>query len=158
MFFIIYSTSTTRTEKSEPSTSRTTASRNQAGLPPAEWHTAHRHHHLHHHHHPGAGQFPPEVDANGLPLHSSPADNVATAHAALANLPDTGEGVIFVQHAKALVAKALEQQHAAADSQGRIYSRSSASRVASSTAVNRAIANINNCPPPAPRAAHSSNN
>jgi hypothetical protein len=36
---------------------------------------------------------------------------VAAAQAALANLPDTGEGAIFVQHAKA-----LEQQHAAADS------------------------------------------
>jgi hypothetical protein len=57
-----------------------------------------------------------EVDANGLPLHSSPADNVAAAQASLANLPDTGEGAIFVQHAKALVAKALEQQHAVADS------------------------------------------
>ncbi|KAK1664652.1 hypothetical protein QYE76_052811 [Lolium multiflorum] len=61
------------------------------------------------------------------------------------------------EHAKALVAKALEQQHAAADSQGRLYSRSSASRAASSAAANRAIVNVNNCPPPAPRAAHSTN-
>jgi hypothetical protein len=65
-----------------------------------------------------------EVDANGLPLQSSSDDNVAAAQAALANLPDTGEGAPFVQHAKALVAKALEQQHAAVDSQGRLYSRS----------------------------------
>ncbi|KAK1694635.1 hypothetical protein QYE76_011332 [Lolium multiflorum] len=108
---------------------------------------------------PPGGRPPPqaEVDANGLRLHSSPADNVAAAQAALANLPETGEGAIFVQHAKALVAKALEQQHAAADSQGRLYSRSSASRAASSAAANRAIVNVNNCPPPAPRAAHSTN-
>ncbi|KAK1693249.1 hypothetical protein QYE76_009946 [Lolium multiflorum] len=62
------------------------------------------------------------------------------------------------EHAKALVAKALEQQHAAADSQGRLYSRTSASRAASSDAANRAVVNANNGPPPAPRAAHSSNN
>ncbi|KAK1678366.1 hypothetical protein QYE76_039214 [Lolium multiflorum] len=67
-----------------------------------------------------------EVDANGLPLHSSPADNVAAAQAVLARLPETGDGAILVQHAKALVAKALEQQHAAADSQGRLYSRTMA--------------------------------
>ncbi|KAK1678370.1 hypothetical protein QYE76_039218, partial [Lolium multiflorum] len=99
-----------------------------------------------------------EVDANGLPLHSSPADNVAAAQAVLARIPETGDGAILVQHAKALVAKALEQQHAAADSQGRLYSRTSASRAASSDAANRAIVNANNGPPPAPRAAHSSNN
>ncbi|KAK1681323.1 hypothetical protein QYE76_042171 [Lolium multiflorum] len=98
-----------------------------------------------------------EVDANGLPLHSSPADNVAAAQAVLARIPETGDGAILVQHAKALVAKALEQQHAAADSQGRLYSRTSASRAASSDAANRAIVNANNGPP-APRAAHSSNN
>ncbi|KAK1697063.1 hypothetical protein QYE76_013760 [Lolium multiflorum] len=97
-----------------------------------------------------------EVDANGLPLHSSPADNVAAAQAVLARIPETGDGAILVQHAKALVAKALEQQHAAADSQGRLYSRTSASRAASSE--NRAVVNANNGPPPAPRAAHSSNN
>ncbi|KAK1652091.1 hypothetical protein QYE76_069896 [Lolium multiflorum] len=108
---------------------------------------------------PPGGRPPPqaEVDANGLRLHSSPADNVAAAQAALANLPEKGEGAIFVQHAKVLVAKALEQQHAAADSQGRLYSRSSASRAASSAAANRAVVNVNNCPPPAPRAAHSTN-
>jgi hypothetical protein len=50
-----------------------------------------------------------EVDVNGLPLHSSLPDNVAAAQAALANLPNTREGAIFVQHAEALVAKALEQ-------------------------------------------------
>ncbi|KAK1679747.1 hypothetical protein QYE76_040595 [Lolium multiflorum] len=99
-----------------------------------------------------------EVDANGLPLHSSPADNVAAAQAVLARIPETGDGAILVHHAKALVAKALEQQHAAADSQGRLYSRTSASRAASSDAANRAIVNVNNGPPPAPRAAHSSNN
>ncbi|KAK1641801.1 hypothetical protein QYE76_059606 [Lolium multiflorum] len=99
-----------------------------------------------------------EVDANGLPLHSSPADNVAAAQAVLARIPETGDGAILVQHAKALVAKALEQQHAAADSQGRLYSRTSVSRAASSDAANRAIVNANNGPPPAPRAAHSSNN
>ncbi|KAK1699137.1 hypothetical protein QYE76_015834 [Lolium multiflorum] len=99
-----------------------------------------------------------EVDANGLPLHSSPADNVAAAQAVLARIPETGDGAILVQHAKALVAKALEQQHAAADSQGRLYSRTSASRAASSDAANRAVVNANNGPPPAPRAARSSNN
>ncbi|KAK1602291.1 hypothetical protein QYE76_008140 [Lolium multiflorum] len=99
-----------------------------------------------------------EVDANGLPLHSSPADNVAAAQAVLARLPETGDGAILVQHAKALVAKALEQQHAAADSQGRLYSRTSASRAASSDAAIRAVVNANNGPPPAPRAAHSTNN
>ncbi|KAK1668472.1 hypothetical protein QYE76_056631 [Lolium multiflorum] len=99
-----------------------------------------------------------EVDANGLPLHSSPADNVAAAHAVLARIPETGDGAILVQHAKALVAKALEQQHAAADSQGRLYSCTSTSRAASSDAANRAIVNANNGPSPAPRAAHSSNN
>ncbi|KAK1649430.1 hypothetical protein QYE76_067235 [Lolium multiflorum] len=99
-----------------------------------------------------------EVDANGLPLHSSPADNVAAAQAVLARLPETGDGAILVQHAKALVAKALEQQHAAADSQGRLYSRTSASRAASSGAANRAVVNANNGRPPAPRAAHSTNN
>ncbi|KAK1693323.1 hypothetical protein QYE76_010020 [Lolium multiflorum] len=108
-------------------------------------------------HPPEDDRLPAEVDANGLRLHSSPADNVAAAQAALTNLPETGEGAIFVQHAKALVAKALEQQHAAADSQGRLYSRSSASRAASSAAANRAIVNVNNCPPPAPRAAHLTN-
>ncbi|XP_071681565.1 uncharacterized protein [Lolium perenne] len=59
---------------------------------------------------PGGRQAPrAEVDANGLPLHSSLADNVAAAQAALTNLPEMGDGAIFVQHAKALVAKALEQ-------------------------------------------------
>jgi hypothetical protein len=91
-------------------------------------------------------------------LHSSPADNVAAAQAVLARLPETGDGAILVQHAKALVAKALEQQHAAADSQGRLYSCTSASRAASSGAANRAVVNANNGPPPAPRAAHSTNN
>jgi hypothetical protein len=45
-----------------------------------------------------------EVNANGLPLHSSLADNVAAAQAVLAKLPETGDGAILVQHAKALVA------------------------------------------------------
>ncbi|KAK1681783.1 hypothetical protein QYE76_042631 [Lolium multiflorum] len=85
-------------------------------------------------------------------------DNVAAAQAVLARIPETGDGAILVQHAKALVAKALEQQHAAADSQGRLYSRTSASRAASSDAANRAVVNANNGPPPAPHAAHSTNN
>jgi hypothetical protein len=37
-----------------------------------------------------------EIDANGLTLHSSPADNIAAAQAALVNLPDTGNSAIFV--------------------------------------------------------------
>jgi hypothetical protein len=39
-----------------------------------------------------------------------------------------------------------------------LYSRFYASRAASSAAANRAVANVNNCPPPALRAAHSTNN
>ncbi|KAK1649498.1 hypothetical protein QYE76_067303 [Lolium multiflorum] len=149
------STLTIRTERSGSPDPRIPAFPSRVGLLPEEWHTEHRHPPPP----PPGGRPPPraEVDANGLPLHSSPADNVVAAHAALANLPETGEGAIFVQHAKALVAKALEQQHAAADSQGWLYSRSSASRAASSAAANRAVVNVNNCPPLAPRAAHSTN-
>jgi hypothetical protein len=46
---------------------------------------------------------------------------------------------------KARVAKALEQQYVAQDSQGCLYSRSSASRAASSAAAhaNHAVANFN---------------
>ena len=87
-------------------------------------------------------------------------DNVVAAQATLAHLDDTGADAVYIQHTKALVAKALEQQYAAQDSRGRLYSRSSASRAASSAAAhaNRAVANVNNCPPPEPRAAHSTNN
>jgi hypothetical protein len=105
-----------------------------------------------------------EVNVNGLCLHSSPtdnsspADNVVAAQVALANLPVTGEGALFIHHAKALIAKALEHQYATQDSQRRLYSRSLASRAVYSAAENCAAANINNCPPPEPCAAHSTNN
>jgi hypothetical protein len=61
-------------------------------------------------------------------------DNIVGAQVALANLDDTAEGGLNIQYAKALVAKALEQQYVAQDSQGRFYSHSSASRAASSAA------------------------
>jgi hypothetical protein len=85
-------------------------------------------------------------------------DTVIAAQAALAHLNDNGADALYIQHTRALVAKALEQHYAAQDSQGQLYSRSSASRVASSTAANRVVANINNCPPLEPRATQSTNN
>jgi hypothetical protein len=75
--------------------------------------------HRHHQRHPGAGQFPSRKSTSTVYLCTRHQRTTwPAAQAALANLPDTGEGAIFVQHAKTLVAKALEQQHAAADSQG----------------------------------------
>jgi hypothetical protein len=40
-------------------------------------------------------------------------DNVVAVQVALANLDDTGVDALYIQHTKALLAKALEQQYAA---------------------------------------------
>src|SRR3954452_17386633 len=65
----------------------------------------------------------PEVDpVTNLPLYSTPMDNVLAMQAAIANLDPAGEHADQINYAKALVNKAVEQQAAASDSRGRIYS------------------------------------
>src|SRR3954466_473486 len=93
----------------------------------------------------------PEVDpVTNLPLYSTPMDNVLAMQAAIANLNPAGEHADQINYAKALVNKAVEQQVATRDSHGRIYSRTSSSRAASSAARRAAegtVANRQNCPP-----------
>jgi hypothetical protein len=81
-------------------------------------------------------------------------DNVIAIQAAIGSLTPTGADAMHIQYAKALVAKAVEQQVAECDSRGHMYSRSSAIRAASSApkpAANPTVANVQNCPPPQPR-------
>ena len=59
-------------------------------------------------------------------------DNVFSMQAAIANLTQVSEGAVQINYAKALVEKAVEQQVAACDSRGRMYSRTSTSHAASS--------------------------
>src|SRR3954469_23151956 len=59
-------------------------------------------------------------------------DNVVASRAIVDSIQVTCEGALQIQYAKALLAKAVEQQNAGANSQGRVYSRSSGSRAASS--------------------------
>src|SRR3954470_11917233 len=73
-----------------------------------------------------------ERDANGLPLFSTPMDNLVAGRAAADSITATGDGALQIQYVRDLLAKAVEQQNAGADSQGRVYSRSSGSRAASS--------------------------
>ena len=61
-----------------------------------------------------------ERDANGLPLFSTPMDNLVAGRAAVDNIATTGEGTLQIQYAKALLAKVVEQQNAGIDSQGRM--------------------------------------
>jgi malic enzyme len=61
-------------------------------------------------------------------------DNIIAIQDAVNNLEVTGAGAVQINCVKALVAKAIEQEHVHCDSQGRMYSRSTASRVASSVA------------------------
>ena len=75
-------------------------------------------------------------------------DNLVAGRAAADNITATGDGALQIQYVRALLAKAVEQQNAGADSQGRVYSRSSGSRAASSGRP--AAANTLNCPPPEP--------
>src|SRR3954466_8244401 len=85
-----------------------------------------------------------ERDANGLPRFSTPMDNLVAGRAAADNITATGDGALQIQYIKALLAKAVEQKHAGINSQGRMYSRSSGSRAASS---GRPLgANTLNCP------------
>jgi hypothetical protein len=81
-------------------------------------------------------------------------DNVIAIEAAIADLQPEGDDALKINYAKALVAKAVAQQAAAVDSRGRMYSRSSVSRAASSAARHAGdatVANLQNCPPPQPR-------
>src|SRR4051812_20290359 len=71
-----------------------------------------------------------ERDANGLQLFSTPMDNLVAGRAAADSITATGDGALQIQYIRALLAKAVEQQKAGADSQGRVYSRSSGSRAA----------------------------
>src|SRR3954463_1127504 len=73
-----------------------------------------------------------ERDANGLPLFSTPMDKLVAGRAAADNISATRGRAVQIQYVRALLAKAVEQQNAGADLQGRVYSRSSGSRAASS--------------------------
>src|SRR3954469_25616810 len=75
-------------------------------------------------------------------------DNVVASRAIVDSIQVTCEGALQIQYAKALLAKAVEEQNAGADSQGRMYSRSSGSRAASSG--HPMVASTLNCPPPEP--------
>src|SRR3954466_2513241 len=75
-------------------------------------------------------------------------DNVVASRAAVDNITVTGEGALQIQYAKALLAKAVEQQNTGADSQGCMYSCLSGSSAASSGRP--MVANTLNCPPPEP--------
>src|SRR3954466_2036724 len=100
---------------------------------------------------------PPELEVDhvtNLPLYSTPMDNVLAMQAAVSNLDPAGEHADQINYAKALVNKAVEQQVAASDSRGRIYSRTSSSRAASSAARRAAegtVANRQNFPLPEPQ-------
>jgi hypothetical protein len=77
-------------------------------------------------------------------------DNVIVIQAAIDNLVPIGAGALQINYVKALVAKVVEQQHAHCNSQGRMYSHSTASRAASLAArhaAERIVANVDN---PAP--------
>ena len=77
-------------------------------------------------------------------------DNVIVADAAIANLDVHGDRALQIQYAKALLVRVVEQQAAGVDPRGRMYSRSSASRAASSG--HPTVANALVCPPPQPLA------
>jgi len=51
---------------------------------------------------------PQDRNTNGLPLYFTLMDNVIVGHAAVANLDIQGEGMLQVQYAKALLARAVE--------------------------------------------------
>jgi hypothetical protein len=96
-----------------------------------------------------------EVNENNLPLYTMPMDNITTSAAALANIDPTADNTLEIAYAKNLLNKYIQQQRDSCDSHGRVYSRSSGSRAASTG--NRAIiatatvapdANLQNCPPP----------
>jgi hypothetical protein len=57
-----------------------------------------------------------EVDANGLPLHSSPMENVVAVQVAVQGLNPTDEDAVNIRYCQALIAKSVEQQYAHADS------------------------------------------
>jgi hypothetical protein len=89
-----------------------------------------------------------EVDPiTNLLLFSTPMDNIVAAQAAVDQLAATGTDALQINYVKALVTKAVEQQQAQCDSQGRMYTRSTASRAASS-AARHAITVANNGPDP----------
>ena len=75
-------------------------------------------------------------------------DNVVASLALVDNINITRKGTLQIQYAKALLAKAVEQKNAGADSHGRMYSRSLGSRVASSGRP--MVAKTLNFPPPKP--------
>jgi hypothetical protein len=78
-------------------------------------------------------------------------DNVIAIQTAINGLEATGAGALQINYVKALITKAVEQQHAHCDSQGRMYPHSTASRLASSAAqhaTDRTVANVNNGPSP----------
>ena len=74
-------------------------------------------------------------------------DNVIAIQAAIADLNPVGEGALQINYTKALVDQAIAQQQAACDSRGRMYSRSSGSRAASSAARRAGEGTIVNAPP-----------
>jgi hypothetical protein len=102
-----------------------------------------------------------EVDPiTNLPLFSTPMDNVVASQAAVDQLAAMGADALHINYVKALVTKAVKQQQAQCDLQGRMYSRSTVSRVASS-AARHAITDANNDPDPRQRQvfpAHSTTN
>jgi hypothetical protein len=76
-------------------------------------------------------------------------DNIIAIQAAVNNLEAAGTSALPINYVKALVTKGVEQQHAHYDSQGQMYSRSTASRAASSAARHageRTVANVHNSP------------
>jgi hypothetical protein len=94
-----------------------------------------------------------EVDENNFLLYTMPMDNNIASAAALANIDPMADNTLEIAYAKNLINKCIQQQRDGCNSHGRVYSRSSSSRVASTgnhaiivAATAASAANLQNCP------------
>ena len=78
-------------------------------------------------------------------------DNVIVGEAAIAQIVEAGEAAPAIRYVQNLLGRAKEQQLAGCNSQGRVYSGHTSNRAGSTgRGGSRHIANVQNCPPPAP--------
>jgi hypothetical protein len=94
-----------------------------------------------------------EVDENNMTLYTMPMDNIIASAAGLGNIDPTADNTFEITYAKNLLNKCIQQQRDGYDSHGRVYSRSSGSRAASTgncaiiaAATTAPAANVQNCP------------
>jgi hypothetical protein len=96
-----------------------------------------------------------EVTENNMLQETTPMDNIIASAAALTSIDPTADNTLGIAYAKNLLNKCIQQQGDSCDSHGRVYSRSSGSRAASTgnrtiiaAATAAPAANLQNYPPP----------